>query len=97
MAKQFQNEKGFMIIEMSPKEAKSIGFGLPEGCVCMHCNKIIEDKIYYIAALNDVMDKKCLDDWYEDAIRYKEDISYELRYFDRIMQLLNNGRVTEED
>ena len=88
MAKQYQNEKGFLIIEMNPTEAKQIGFGLPQGCVCMHCNNIIKDKIYYIAALNDVMDKECLDDWYEDAIHYKEDIPYEKKHYNRIINFL---------
>ena len=98
MAKRFQNEKGFLIIEMSPIEAKAIGFGLPEGCVCMHCNNIIKDKIYYIAVLNDVMDKECLDKWMKNAIRYKEDIEYEERYYDTIATMLDfYGRITEED
>lgn len=88
MAKQYQNDKGFLIIEMNPTEAKQIGFGPQEGCECMHCNNIIKDNIYYIACLNDVMDKECLDNWYEDAIRYKEDIPYEEIYYNRIRRRL---------
>lgn len=88
MAKQYQNDKGFLIIEMLPYEAELIGFGLREGCVCMHCNNIIKNNIYYIACLNDVMDKECLDEWYENAIRYKEDIPYEQRHFDNVMRML---------
>lgn len=88
MAKQYQNDKGFLIIEMLPYEAQLIGFGIYEGCVCMHCNDIIRDKIYYVACLNDVMDKECLDDWYKDAIRYEEDMSYEQRHFDNVMRML---------
>lgn len=89
MAKKFKNEKGFLIIEMDKDEAKSIGFGLSEGCVCMHCNSIIKDKIYYIAALNDVMDKECLDAWLAWATRYEEDIPYEQKYYDIYSKPLN--------
>lgn len=81
MARKFENKNGFLIIEMSPSEARSIGFGISEGCVCMNCNNIIKDKIYYIAALNDVMDKECLDEWLAWATRYEEDIPYEQKYY----------------
>ena len=89
MAKKFENNKGFLIIDMSPEEARSINFGLEEGCVCMSCNGICKDRVYYIAALNDVMDKKCLDGWLSTATRYEEDMTYETRYFQLYSKLLN--------
>ena len=50
--KGFTHKKGFKIITMSPGEAKMIGFGIPEGCLCMHCNTLIKGTIYYIPVLN---------------------------------------------
>ena len=61
MAKIVNNDKGFKVISLSIEDAASLGFG-PYGlgaCVCMHCNNIIKGDIYYIAVLNDVMDKEC--------------------------------------
>lgn len=81
MARRFENEKGFLIIEMSPEEAKSLNFGLLEGCVCMHCNSICTDNVYYVSALNDTMCKKCLKEWLRGATRYSDDIPYEIDHY----------------
>lgn len=69
-----ENDKDFLVIEMSWEEAQRCNFGIPgEGCICMHCNRIIKEPIYYIAVLNDTMDKECFDEWYENAVNYPED------------------------
>lgn len=81
--KKVENEKGFLVIEMSLEEARKLGFGIQEGCICMHCNGIIEEPIYYIAVLNDTMCKECFDKWYEQAINYPEDRIVEKRLFER--------------
>ena len=77
MAKRINCKKGFKVISLTPKEAKTIGFGIHEGCLCMECNNIIKDNIYYIAALNDVMDEECFNNWLETAIHYSEDARVE--------------------
>lgn len=88
--KKFENDKGFLIIEMSDEEAESLGFGIDEGCICMHCNDIIKGNIYYIAVLNDVMDYDCMMEWLSWAEHYPEDKEYEERYFNYYWNLLEN-------
>lgn len=90
MAKIVNNDKGFKVISLSIEDAASLGFG-PYGlgaCVCMHCNNIIKGDIYYIAVLNDVMDKECYDRWYKGATRYTEDIPIEDRNFNHYKEAL---------
>lgn len=77
MAERIKCEKGFLVITFTPEEAKTIGFGIEEGCLCIECNNIIKDTIYYIAVLNDVMDEKCFNEWLKDAIHYSEDARFE--------------------
>lgn len=90
MAKIVNNDKGFKVISLSIEDAASLGFG-PYGlgaCACMHCNNIIKGDIYYIAVLNDVMDKECYDEWYKGATRYTEDIPIENRNFNHYKEVL---------
>lgn len=92
MAKRIKCEKGFLVITLTPKEAKTIGFGIEEGCLCMQCNNIIKDTIYYIAVLNDVMDEECFNKWLETAIHYSEDATVEDWNYISICKLcLKNG------
>lgn len=90
MAKIVNNDKGFKVISLSIEDAASLGFGLygSGACVCMHCNNIIKGDIYYIAVLNDVMDKECYDEWYKGATRYTEDIPIENRNFNHYKEVL---------
>ena len=89
MAKIVDNNKRFKVICMNNDEAANLGFGIvPGDCICMNCNNIIQDEIYYIAVLNDVMCKTCYKKWYENATRYKEDTECENRYFDYYSKLL---------
>lgn len=90
MAKIVNNDKGFKVISLSIEDAASLGFGLygSGACVCMHCNNIIKGDIYYIAVLNDVMDKECYDEWYKGATRYTEDIPIENRNFNHYKEAL---------
>lgn len=90
MAKIVNNDKGFKVISLSTREAQVLGFGI-EGsgaCICMHCNNIIKGDIYYIAVLNDTMDKECYDEWYKGAKRYTEDIPVEDRNFKNVKEAL---------
>lgn len=69
MARVVQNDKGFKVIALSHEEGEKIGWGLwtrsedntEDEChfLCMHCNHDIKGELYYIAVLNDVMDKEC--------------------------------------
>lgn len=91
MAKKFENKKGFLIIEMNKDEAKSLGFGLYEDgtCICIGCNDLSRDKIYYVAVLNDTMCEKCVNNFIQNTSRYDEDIPYETRNFERYSKILN--------
>lgn len=79
MAKKFENEKGFFIIEMNRIEAKRIGFGYDDegNCLCSTCNKPIDGAIYYVACLNEVMDKECVEEYIKNNKHYIEDAKYE--------------------
>ncbi len=90
MAEVVQNDKGFKVIRMTPRESSFIGFGIEPGkCLCMHCNNFIDKDIYYIAVLNDTMCKECYEEWYKTATNYDEDKRIEFRYFSYYAQLLN--------
>uniref|UniRef100_A0AAU8MHL0 Uncharacterized protein n=1 Tax=Geladintestivirus 5 TaxID=3233137 RepID=A0AAU8MHL0_9CAUD len=87
MAKKYNNDKGFLVIEMSIKEAAfrcNFGFinrsGIPI-IIDDNTNEVIQGNVYYVAALNHAFGKKSYEYWYEGAIRYKEDIPYEEKHF----------------
>ena len=87
MAKKYDNDKGFLVIEMSIREAAFIcNFGVITSngipvIIDDNTNEVIQGNIYYVAALNHVFSKESYEDWYENATRYKEDISYEEKHF----------------
>lgn len=89
MAKQFINDKGFLIIKLNKEEANFIGFGFSGDCLCMSCNNVIKDNMYYIAVLNDCMCKDCLDKFLKEYTRHQEDIPYEKRNFNFYTKKLN--------
>jgi hypothetical protein len=88
MARIVENEKGFKVLGMSTEEARSLGWGIPEGMVCCFCNDIIKDEVFFIAVLNDTADEKCYKEWLERSYNYPEDRPYEDRVFTRISHLL---------
>lgn len=93
MAQKLDNEKGFLIIEMTREEADSIGFGLGGGtCICVGCNNLCLPKVFYVAVLNETMCEDCLKNFVENSTRYDEDIPYEKRnyeYYSKQLQLLS--------
>lgn len=101
MAKKYDNDKGFLVIEMSYNEAKDIcNFGCVTGeteriIVCDNCNDKFDsnDKIYYFACLNRAFCKECTDDIIANQERYKEDIPYEKRHYNYYAEKLNLKRV----
>ena len=87
MAKKYDNDKGFLVIEMSIREAAFIcNFGgiTPSGIPVIiddNTNEVIQGNVYYVAALNRALGKEGYEDWYETATRYEEDIPYEEKHF----------------
>ena len=97
MAKKYDNDKGFLIIEMSYDEATVLcNFGCQTSedtyfVACDNCNNRItkEDNIYYFAALNRAFCKECTDDIIDNQERYDEDIDYEKRHYNYYAKKLN--------
>ena len=96
MAKKYDNNKGFLIIEMTFDEAATIcnfGCETSEGniIVCDNCNNKFDsnDKIYYFACLNRAFCKECTDDIIANQERYEEDIPYEERHYNYYAKKLN--------
>lgn len=81
MAEIVNNDKGFKVLKLSPQEALNAGMGIPAGCICVHCNNIIANNIYYIAVLNDCMCENCYNEWFKDSKYYPEDAKIEERNF----------------
>jgi len=84
MAKIVPNEKGFKVIELSMTELVSIG-GLS---ICDSSNRAMA-KGYYIAVLNHTYCEEEYFKWLKRAVRYDEDISYELTSFNRMAKTFN--------
>ena len=101
MAKKYDNDKGFLIIEMPYDEAKNIcSFGCVTGetehiIVCDNCNTAFNknDNIYYFAVLNRAFCKECTDDIIANQERYEEDIPYEVRHYNFYAEKLNLDKV----
>lgn len=84
-----ENSKGFKVLKFTSAEAESLHFGIPEGCICLHCNDIIpKDNIYYIAVFNDTMCEDCYKKWIKVATCYSEDIEFEEHNFNYYYNLL---------
>lgn len=90
MATVVKNEENFKVLKLSQREARRIGWGTIHGCVCMHCNDIIQKRIYYVACLNDCMCDKCFNKYIKEAEHYTdyEDIEVENRNFNYYKNLL---------
>ena len=84
MAKQIITDKGFKVIELTPEDIINLRFGN----ICTQCNKEIKSNSYYIAVLNDIMDKDCYEAFINRAIYYPEDSRIEERNFKFYSNLL---------
>lgn len=83
MAKKFENEKGFLIIQMSTCEASKLGWGTEYGeFLCATCNCLLGPDVYYVAVLNDTMCEECLEEFLDENNRYEEDIHYETQMYE---------------
>lgn len=83
MAKQVENEKGFLVIEMTGKETHLLG---GRG-ICDWCGSPSDDG-FYVAVLNNWYCPRCYDDWCERSVRYTEDIRAEKRNFNQKCNIL---------
>ena len=71
MAKKFQNDKRFLIIEMPWKEYVAITDSFGQ-CFC--CGEYDSEMIfYYVATIDSFFCKTCYDAWYSGATNYKVD------------------------
>ena len=99
MARIVENDKGFKVIALSHEEGESLGWGIwhrndedtKDICsfLCCRCGIPIKDELYYVSVLNDLLDKKCYDEWYANAIYYPEDRYIEDRRFNHYKEVLN--------
>ncbi len=101
MAKKYNNDKGFLVIEMSYEEASNnCGFGIDfvdketgllydHKIVCDTCNNSVTDNVYYVAVINRALCKECCDDFIENIDRSPEDIPYEKRHYNYYAKELN--------
>lgn len=97
MAKKIKTEKGFLVIKMNREEAESIGFGIGGGaCICMQCNDLCMNDIYYVAVLNDTMCEKCYNEYVNEATYYPEDSKIEQRNYDFYISMLKHNGIKIE-
>lgn len=85
MAKKYDNNKGFLIIQLELLDAALL-CGISNRCD--NCNNEIdvfaeEDycDIYYVAVINRAICKECLDDFIKNYDRCEEDIPYEIKHY----------------
>ena len=104
MAKLYKNDKNFLIIQMNGAEASNLGFGTEvTGClnsiVCGTCNASIEHKdIYYLAGINEVLCKDCVEDYTKNMNHYIDDdsLKYEINHFNIIASKLGMSEKAAE-
>lgn len=84
MAEFYENKKGFLVLKCTREEFSQIG----SPCICDNCGEPIKGDVYYVAALNSGICKKCFDEWYAGAKRYTEDIPIEKNNFNYYAGLL---------
>lgn len=97
MAEVITNNKNFLIIKMNEKEATKCNFGMLPGkeenniIICGSCNIILDEELYYIAGINEVLCKDCMEDFVKNMNHYTDDNSlrYEIKHFNYYAAILN--------
>lgn len=97
MAKKYDNNKGFLIIQMTHLEATlDCEFGIrisrfKSKILCDTCNNEIDgfDDIYYVTVLNRCLCKDCCDDFIKGYDKHPEDESFEKRHYNYYAKKLN--------
>lgn len=97
MTKKYNNNKGFLIIQIELLDALVC---CNIGCRCDNCNNNIDvfekdgfEDIYYIAAINRAVCKRCCDDFINGYDRHPEDIPFEVRHYNFYAEKLNLEKV----
>lgn len=96
MAKVYYNKREHLVIQMNAHEATELNFGIPivglnNMCLCGTCNNECKpEDIYYIAALNEVMCKDCIEDFVENSNHYvdTDSLLYESKHFNNVAEKL---------
>lgn len=94
MAKRYVNDKGFLILELTKADCQKVGFGNVCDGTCAVKNNCIprvftdEEPRYYIACINSLMCKNCLDAFLATQPYYDDDdsLDYEDKHYTPIAQ-----------
>ena len=98
MAEIVKNDKNFLIIKLSNKEANKLNFGIFKTndddniFLCGSCNVICnDDNIYYIAAINEILCEACMTDFVKNMNHYTDSnsLKYEIKHFNHYANILN--------
>lgn len=97
MAKKYDNDKSFLIIQMELLDALMI---CNIGGRCDNCNNEIDifekdefGDIYYVAAINRAVCKRCCDDFIKGFDKHPEDESFEKRHYNYYAEKLKLKKV----
>lgn len=103
MAYRYNNAAGHMVINMTPAEAKAIGFGVTyDDYYLIDCedNSDISNakEVSYVAGINDVMNATKIESWCKRRKHYSENVKYETKAYNNIInKLKQNGFKFEEN
>ena len=97
MAEIVKNYKNFLIIKLNDEEASKCNFGMLPGLkdniiICDSCNVICdESELYYIAGINGVLCKDCMEDFVKNMNNDMDSNSlrYEIKHFNHYANILN--------
>lgn len=96
MAEIVKNDKNFLIIKMNEKEATKCNFGMlplekDNIIICGSCLVICNEELYYIAGINEVLCKDCMEDFVKNMNHYTDSNSlrYEIKHFNHYANILN--------
>lgn len=88
--KDIQNDKGFLILELTRTELLN-AYGDATLGVCDGCLSSPEGG-YYVAVLNQWLCKNCYEEWYSNAVFYPEDRGVEIRNYVSVRKLTESNR-----
>lgn len=96
MAEIYKNKNNFLVIKLNDKEAAELNFGievtaLHNICLCGTCNnECSSEDIYYVACLNEVMCKDCIDDFVNNSEHHcdSNSLEYEVKHFNFVADKL---------
>lgn len=97
MAEVVTNNKNFLIIKMNEEEATKCNFGLlpyekdSNIIICGSCNVVCDEELYYIAGINEVLCKDCMEDFVKNMNHYTDanSLRYEIKHFNYYTNILN--------